>query len=115
MRTSRLSIKNSLSLRSGARGAEHGHVSDPRCPRRVQGEAEPPVQVSRRSSEGEPAVQVHPHRVQGEAEPAVQDYARGASQLHLFRESEFFIDNLLVRVHFIKEMFLVDRPCIMGV
>ena len=28
---------------------------------------------------------------------------------------EFFIDNLLVRIHLIIEMILVDRPCAMGV
>ena len=31
------------------------------------------------------------------------------------REREFFIDNLLVRIHLIIEMILVDRPCAMGV
>ena len=31
------------------------------------------------------------------------------------REIEIFIDNLLVRVHFIIEMILVDRPCATGV
>jgi hypothetical protein len=31
------------------------------------------------------------------------------------REREFFIDNLLVRIHLIIEKFLVDRPCAMGV
>jgi len=30
-------------------------------------------------------------------------------------DREFFIDNLLVRIHFIIEMILVDRPCTMGV
>ena len=30
-------------------------------------------------------------------------------------EREFFIDNLLVRVHSIVEMILVDRPCAVGV
>ena len=30
-------------------------------------------------------------------------------------EREFFIDNLLVRIHFIIEMSLVDRRCAMGV
>jgi len=30
-------------------------------------------------------------------------------------EEEFFIDNLLVRIHLIIEIFLVDRPCAMGV
>jgi len=31
------------------------------------------------------------------------------------REREFSIDNLLVRIHFIVEMILVDRPCAMRV
>ena len=31
------------------------------------------------------------------------------------REREFFIDNLLVRIHSIVEMILVDRLCAMGV
>jgi hypothetical protein len=31
------------------------------------------------------------------------------------REREFFIDNLLARIHLIIEMILVDRPCAMGV
>jgi hypothetical protein len=31
--------------------------------------------------------------------------------VHIIREREFFIDNLLVRI----EMTLVDRPCAMGV
>ena len=30
------------------------------------------------------------------------------------REKEFFIDTLLVRIHFIIEMILVDQPCAMG-
>ena len=30
-------------------------------------------------------------------------------------EREFFIDNLLVRIHLIIEMIIVDRPCAMGV
>ena len=30
-------------------------------------------------------------------------------------EREFFIDNLLVRIHLIIEMILVDRPCAMAV
>ena len=29
-------------------------------------------------------------------------------------EREFFIDNLLVRIHLIIEMILVDRPCAVG-
>ena len=36
---------------------------------------------------------------------------RGPSRL----EREFFIENLVVRIHFIVEMILVDRPCAMGV
>jgi len=35
--------------------------------------------------------------------------------INLTRESEFFIDNLLVRIHFAIEMILVDRPRAMGV
>jgi len=31
------------------------------------------------------------------------------------REREFFIDNLLVRIHLIIEIILVDRPCAKGV
>ena len=31
-----------------------------------------------------------------------------------FREREFFIDNLLVRIHLIIQMILVDQPCAMG-
>jgi hypothetical protein len=31
------------------------------------------------------------------------------------REREFFIDNLLVRIHLIIEIILVDRPCAVGV
>ena len=30
-------------------------------------------------------------------------------------EREFFIDNLLVRIHLIIELIMVDRPCAMGV
>ena len=30
-------------------------------------------------------------------------------------EREFFIDNLLVRIHFIIEMILVGRPCAMRI
>jgi hypothetical protein len=32
-----------------------------------------------------------------------------------FQEREFFIDNLLVRIHLIIRMIEVDRPCAMGV
>ena len=34
---------------------------------------------------------------------------------HKPRQTEFFVDNLLVRMHLIIEMILVDRPCAMGV
>jgi hypothetical protein len=33
----------------------------------------------------------------------------------LFREGEFFIDNLLVQIHLMIETILVDWPCAMGV
>ena len=33
----------------------------------------------------------------------------------LFAEREFFVDNLMVRIHFIVKMISVDRPCAMGV
>ena len=35
-----------------------------------------------------------------------------AAQVHP-QEREFLIDNLQVRIHFIIEMTLVDRPCVM--
>jgi len=31
------------------------------------------------------------------------------------QQREFFIDNLMVRIHLIIVMILVDRPCAMGV
>ena len=34
--------------------------------------------------------------------------------LYLHRERDFFIDNLLVRIHLIIEMILADRSCAMG-
>jgi hypothetical protein len=37
------------------------------------------------------------------------------SVTYLFSEREFFIDNLLVQIHWIIEMILVDRPCAMRV
>ena len=38
-------------------------------------------------------------------------------ELQVFRpaEREYFIDNLLARIHSIIDMNLVDRPCAMGV
>ena len=30
-------------------------------------------------------------------------------------EREFFVDNLLGRIHGIIKMILVDRPCVMGI
>ena len=38
----------------------------------------------------------------------------GVHNLHI-QEREFFIDNLLDRIHVIIEIILVDRPCAMGV
>jgi len=32
----------------------------------------------------------------------------------VYREREIFTDNLLVRVHWIIEMIVVERPCAMG-
>ena len=32
-----------------------------------------------------------------------------------FLKKEFFVDNLLVRIHLIIEIISVDRPCAMGV
>ena len=37
------------------------------------------------------------------------------SYLDIEREGEFFVDNLLVRIHLKIEMILVDRLCAMGV
>ena len=34
---------------------------------------------------------------------------------HELHEREFFIYNLLVRIHLIIQIILVDRPCAMGV
>ena len=38
-----------------------------------------------------------------------------ASREQVEAEREFFIDNLLVRIHFIIKMILIDRPCAIGV
>ena len=35
----------------------------------------------------------------------------GEAPLYSGRETEFFIDNLLVQIDLIIEMILVDRPC----
>ena len=35
--------------------------------------------------------------------------------VHAHPEREIFIDNLLVRVNWIIEMIVVERPCAMGV
>ena len=32
-----------------------------------------------------------------------------------WKEREFFIEFLVVRIHLIVEMILVDRPCAMGI
>jgi len=41
--------------------------------------------------------------------------SRLARDIYLERESSLLATNLLVRIHFIIEMILVDRPCAMGV
>ena len=46
----------------------------------------------------------------GDATPAAASRA-----LHPGVEREFFIDNVLVRIHWILEMIAVERPCAMGV
>jgi hypothetical protein len=38
-----------------------------------------------------------------------------STSLALPGEREFFIDNLLVRIHLIISIILVDRPCAVGV
>ena len=48
-----------------------------------------------------------------QAPPACLECARWPV-ISIEREKEFFIDNLLVRIHFIIEMILVDQPCAMG-
>ena len=44
---------------------------------------------------------------------SLEEHLKFMQLLHdrLQREREFFIDNLLVRIHLIIEMILVDRPC----
>ena len=49
--------------------------------------------------------------VYGCGEPARITKCQGWSRT----ESEFFIDNLMVRIQLIIVMILVDRPCAMGV
>ena len=45
---------------------------------------------------------------------AVISWCLSSHQMVLsLKEKEFFIDNLLVRIHLIIEMILVDRPCAM--
>ena len=46
---------------------------------------------------------------------AATDMHAGIEMNHTLPEREFFIDNLLVRIHLIIVMVLVDRPCAMGV
>ena len=48
--------------------------------------------------------------VEEEARAEAPDHGRR----HCPPEKEFFIDNLLVRIHLIIDMILVDRPCAMG-
>ena len=59
-------------------------------------------------------VPLHTLRPQAQL-PAPQDRAPGRLCGNPYREKEFFIDNLLVRIHLIIEMVLVDRPCAIGV
>jgi hypothetical protein len=50
--------------------------------------------------------------------PVCDEDATVASQPlspRVLREIDFFIDNLLVRIHLIIEMALVNRPCAIGV
>ena len=50
-----------------------------------------------------------------EVASSVQGYLAHKKTAYPRREREFFIDNLLVRIHLIIEMIIVDRPCAMGV
>ena len=43
------------------------------------------------------------------------DEMAAADVLLVHPQREFFIDNLLVRIHLIIEISIVDRPCGMGV
>jgi len=49
------------------------------------------------------------------ARPAQVDVRLPSPMACCLREREFFIENLLARIHLIIEMFLEDRPCAMGV
>jgi len=44
-------------------------------------------------------------------DPPLGEHSVSATRM----QREFFIDNLLVRIHLIIEMILVDRPCATGV
>ena len=43
------------------------------------------------------------------------DSSPPASRSTACRDTEFFINHLLLRIHFIIDMILVDHPCAMGV
>ena len=51
-------------------------------------------------------------RVSSQSKPPLQQ-SGVEGPLRGLTETEFFIDNLLVRIHLIMEMMLVDRPCAM--
>ena len=44
-----------------------------------------------------------------------KEKGRAPAMLPCRSERDFFVDNLLVRIHLIIEMIPVDRPCAMGV
>jgi len=81
----------------------------------------PPGGGSRKGPEQGPSVPRRAHQSQGgaiSAEAVLRrrvTRARNLSVTRALAAGEFFIDNLLVRIHFIIEMILVDRPCAMGV
>jgi len=54
-------------------------------------------------------------RDRDEAKERLQNHMQFEGEVPQVPEREFFIDNLLVRIHLIIEMILVDRPCAMGV
>ena len=53
--------------------------------------------------------------INGQYNPVSYFIANIFVQVSFLEDREFFIDNLLVRIHLIIEMSLVDRPCATGV
>ena len=47
--------------------------------------------------------------------PLIAIFPCGAACVVVSLHREFFIDHLLVRIHFLVEMIVVDRPCAMEV